>query len=196
MKNILLIVGHPDEASYNFALADAYQKGAQSGAAAGAIRRLNIRDLDFDPNLRFGYRKRMELEPDLLAAWEDIQWADHLVWVYPVWWGSLPAIMKGFIDRLFLPGFVFRKHDGSLTRWDKLLSGKTARIIQTLDQPGWYYRLVYSRPTYHAMKQLTMGFTGVRKVKTKTIGPLRLSTPAWREKQLTRVKMIGAKDSW
>ncbi|WP_020570506.1 NAD(P)H-dependent oxidoreductase [Neolewinella persica] len=194
MKNILLIVGHPDAESYNFALADAYEKGLAAGADAGAIRRLNIRDLNFNPNLQFGYRKRTELEPDLLAAWEDIQWADHLVWIYPVWWGSVPAIMKGFIDRVFLPGFVFRKHEGSKIKWDKLLNGKTARIIQTLDQPGWYYRLVYARPSYHAMKQLTMEFTGVRKVKATTIGPLRLSTPEWREKQLAKVKMIGAKD--
>jgi len=195
MKNTLLIVGHPDAKSYNFALADAYEKGVGAGAAAGAIRRLNIRDLDFNPNLQFGYRKRTELEPDLIAAWEDIQWADHLVWVYPVWWGSVPAIMKGFIDRLFLPGFAFKKHEGSMTKWDKLLSGKTARIIQTLDQPGWYYRLIYARPSYHAMKKLTMGFTGVRKVKATTIGPLRLSTPAWREKQLDKVMALGQKDT-
>jgi NAD(P)H dehydrogenase (quinone) len=82
-KNILLIVGHPDEKSYNIALADAYVAGAEK--ASGTLRRINIRDLDFDPNLAFGYRKRTELEPDLLSAWADIQWADHLVWIYPVW---------------------------------------------------------------------------------------------------------------
>ncbi|MEM9929179.1 MAG: NAD(P)H-dependent oxidoreductase [Bacteroidota bacterium] len=191
MKNILLIVGHPDAESYNFALADAYERGA----GAGSVKRLNIRDLDFNPNLQFGYRKRTELEPDLLEAWKAIQWADHLVWVYPVWWGSLPAIMKGFIDRLFLPGFVFRKHEGSLAKWDKLLKGKTARLISTLDQPGWYYRLVYSRPSYHAMKQLTMHFTGVRKVKNTTIGPIRLSTDNYRKKWLDKVAALGAKDA-
>ncbi|MEM6771760.1 MAG: NAD(P)H-dependent oxidoreductase, partial [Bacteroidota bacterium] len=88
-----------------------------------------------------------ELEPDLLAAWDNILWADHLVWVYPVWWGSVPAVMKGFIDRLFLPGFAFRKHEGSMVKWDKLLAGKTARLISTLDQPSWFYRWYYSRPS-------------------------------------------------
>ncbi len=190
MKKILLIVGHPDAESYNFALADAYERGA----AAGAVKRLNIRDLDFNPNLQFGYRKRTEWEPDLVTAWEAIQWADHLVWIYPVWWGSLPALLKGFIDRLFLPGFVFRTHEGSLTKWDKLLQGKTGRLISTLDQPGWYYRLVYARPSYHAMKQLTMGFTGVRKVKHTAIGPIRLSSSAFREKWLERVAELGRKD--
>jgi len=69
---------------------------------------LIINELDFNPNLQFGYRKRTELEPDLLKAQELIKWADHLVWIYPVWWGSIPAIMKGFIDRVFLPGFAFQ----------------------------------------------------------------------------------------
>jgi putative NADPH-quinone reductase len=63
-----------------------------------------------------------------------------LVWIHPVWWGGLPAITKGFIDRLFLPGMAYKYRDNSIL-WDKLLKGKTARIITTLDQPGWYYRL-------------------------------------------------------
>ena len=103
---ILLINGHPDKESFNWALASAYKKGALKSGAE--IKEIRISELSFNVNLQFGYRKRTELEPDLLAAWEDIQWADHLVWVYPVWWGSVPAIMKGFIDRLFLPGFVSR----------------------------------------------------------------------------------------
>lgn len=194
MKNILLIVGHPDAESFNFALADAYERGAKASGAA-EVRRVNIRDLDFSPNLEFGYRKRTELEPDLQAAWNDILWADHLVWVYPVWWGSVPAIMKGFIDRTFLPGFAFRKQEGSLTKWDKLLKGKTARLISTLDQPGWYYRFVYARPSFHAMKQLTMGFTGVRNVKATTIGPLRLSTDKWRASKLKQLEALGRREA-
>jgi putative NADPH-quinone reductase len=78
------------------------------------------------------------LEPDLLAAWEKILWAEHLVWIYPIWWGSMPAILKGFIDRLFLLGFAFKKKENSVW-WDKLLTGKSARIITTLDQPKWYF---------------------------------------------------------
>jgi NAD(P)H dehydrogenase (quinone) len=192
-KNILLIVGHPDEKSYNFALADAYVAGAEK--ASGTLRRINIRDLDFDPNLAFGYRKRTELEPDLLSAWADIQWADHLVWIYPVWWGSVPAIMKGFIDRLFLPGLAFQKREGSLAYWDKLLVGKTARLISTMDQPSWYYRLVYARPSHNAMKKLTMQFTGVRRVKTTSIGPIRLSSDAFRAKWLRKVEDLGERDA-
>ena len=193
MKKILLLVGHPDAESFNFALADAYERGA--AAAGGAeIRRINIRDLEFNPNLQFGYRKRTELEPDLLAAWDDILWADHLVWVYPVWWGSVPAIMKGFIDRLFLPGMAFRKHEGSKVKWDKLLKGRTARLISTLDQPGWFYRMYYSRPSYHAMKGLVLEFTGVSKVRSATYGPIRLSTDAERAGWLAKAEALGRKE--
>lgn len=190
MKKILIINGHPDVESFNFALSEAYKKGA---AQAGAdVKEINIRQLTFNPNLEFGYRKRTELEPDLLQAQQLIRWAEHLVWVYPVWWGSLPAIMKGFIDRVFLPGFAFKKREGSVW-WDKLLSGKSARIISTLDQPAWYYRWVNGNPSNNAMKKLTMNFVGVNKVKTTTIGPLRLSKANYRTNWLDKVERLGHK---
>ncbi|MEM1327593.1 MAG: NAD(P)H-dependent oxidoreductase [Bacteroidota bacterium] len=189
-KHILLINGHPDAESYNFALARAYVEGAiESGAT---VRVINIRELDFNPNLQFGYRKRTELEPDLLKAQADLKWADHLVWVYPVWWGSVPAIMKGFLDRVLLPGFAFKKRDGSLF-WDRFLTGKTARIICTMDQPTWYYTLRFSHPSHNAMKKLTMQFVGVKKVKITAVGPVRLSTEQFREKWLQKVKKLGGK---
>lgn len=189
-KKILVINGHPDKESYNFALSQAYQKGATMSNADVQI--INIRELDFNPNLQFGYRKRTKLEPDLLQAQKLLKWADHLVWIYPVWWGSLPAIMKGFIDRVFLPGFAFQKREGSVW-WDKFLSGKTARIICTMDQPPWYYRLVYGSPSHNAMKKLTMQFVGVKKVKITAIGPIRLSKPEFRKKWLHKVEQMGSK---
>lgn len=187
-KKIVIINGHPDRESFNFALAEAYKKGAISAGAD--IREINVRDLKFNPNLKFGYRQRTELEPDLLAAQNTIKWAHHLVWVYPVWWGSLPAILKGFIDRVFLPGFAFQKRTDSVW-WDKLLKNKTARIISTLDQPAWYYRLVYRQPSVNAMKKLTLEFSGIKPVKVTTIGPLRLSKKSYRENWLRRIEKIG-----
>jgi len=83
MKKILIINGHPDKESFNYSLSEAYIKGAQKSEAD--IKKINIRELNFNPNLEFGYRKRTELEPDLLKAQEKLKWADHLVWVYPVW---------------------------------------------------------------------------------------------------------------
>ena len=189
-KRILLINGHPDPESYNAALSRAYLAGASSVGAE--IEMINIGKLSFDPNLKYGYRKRTELEPDLLRAQEQILHASHLVWIYPVWWGSVPALMKGFIDRVFIPGFAFKKREGSLW-WDKYLKGKSARLICTLDQPGWYYRWVYGRPSHRTMKQLTMQFVGIQKVKSTTIGPIRNSSPLFRKKWLAIVKALGEK---
>ena len=188
MKNILLINGHPDKESFNHGIAAAYKKGAI--AAGATLQEIKIAELEFNPNLQFGYRKRIELEPDLLKAQEQIKWADHLVWVYPVWWGSVPAIMKGFIDRVFLPGFAFKKRENSVW-WDKFLTGKTARLICTLDQPAWYYKWVYGSPSHKAMKHLTMQFVGVKKVRITTIGPIRLSKDEFRQKWLRKIEQLG-----
>lgn len=107
MKKILIINGHPDKESFNFALSESYKNGAKK--TDSEIKEINIRDLNFNPNLEFGYRKRTELEPDLIDTQNKLKWADHLVWIYPVWWGSVPAMMKGFLDRVLLPGFAFKK---------------------------------------------------------------------------------------
>ena len=188
MKKILIINGHPDKESFNFALSKAYKTGALDSGAI--VQEINIRDLDFNPNLEFGYRKRTTLEPDLEDAQQKLKWADHLVWVYPVWWGSVPAIMKGFLDRVLLPGFAFIKRKDSLW-WDKCFKGQTARVICTLDQPAWYYKYFYGSPSHKAMKKLTMNFIGVRKVHITTIGPIRLSKEKYREKWLKKVEQIG-----
>ena len=172
MKKILIINGHPDKESFVFALAEAYKNGVKKSGTE--FKQINIRDLDFNPNLQFGYRKRTELEPDLIKTQETLKWADHIVWIYPVWWGSVPAIMKGFLDRVLLPGFAFKKERVSVW-WDKYFKGKTSRIICTLDQPTWYYRWVNKSPSHHAMKKLTMNFIGIKSVKITSIGPMRLS---------------------
>ncbi|MFK7811747.1 MAG: NAD(P)H-dependent oxidoreductase [Maribacter sp.] len=185
---ILVINGHPDKESYNNALAASYMKGAKESGAE--VQEINISELSFNPNLEFGYRKRTDLEPDLLKAQESIKWADHIVWIYPVWWGSVPALMKGFLDRVLLPGFAFKKREGSVW-WDKYLTGKTSRIISTMDQPTWFYRWINGRPSHIAMKKLTMNFIGIKKVRITSIGPLRLSKEKFRQKWLTKIEKLG-----
>jgi putative NADPH-quinone reductase len=146
--------------------------------------------LDFNPNLKFGYQKRTELEPDLLGAWETIKWADHLVWIHPVWWGGLPAVMKGFIDRLFLPGMAFSYRKDSIF-WDKHLTGKSARIITTLDQPGWTYRLLFGRPSVNQLRKSTLQFCGINPVKVTYIGIIKTSDEKKRDKWLNKITKLG-----
>ncbi len=188
MKNILIINGHPAPDSYNHALAQAYKKGALEAGAN--IQEIEIGALDFEPNLKFGYSKRMELEPDLKDAKSKIEQADHLVWVHPVWWGGFPAILKGFIDRVFLPGFAFKYREDS-PWWDKYLTGKTARIITTMDQPGWFYRLYYGSPSIKSLKKAVLKFCGIKPVKVNYIGSIKASDEKQREKWLQKIYRLG-----
>ncbi|MDM1074043.1 NAD(P)H-dependent oxidoreductase [Empedobacter brevis] len=189
-KKILIINGHPNKNAFNNGIVIAYKTGAENTGAE--VKEIVIGDLQFNPNLQFGYQKRTELEPDLIEAWEKIKWAEHLVWVHPVWWGGLPAVTKGFIDRLFLPGFAFQYKENSVW-WDKLLKGKTARIITTLDQPSWYYWLVYGRPSVNQLKKSTLEFCGIKPVKVTYIGVVKIATPEIRNKWIEKVVALGRK---
>jgi putative NADPH-quinone reductase len=189
-QKILIINGHPDPQSFVFALHAAYRTGAERSGAD--VRDLVISDLEFSPNLAHGYRQRTELEPDLLRSIEAIRWAEHLVILHPVWWGSYPAIMKGFLDRVFLPGFFFRKIPGVALRWEKLLTGRSARIIYTLDTPRLLFWLS-GRPSYSALKWATLGYCGIAPIRGTPVGIVRLSTPRQRERWLAHATALGAK---
>ena len=190
MKKILIIDGHPNPESLNTGLAAAYKKGALTAGAE--VQEIVIRDLKFNPNLSQGYRKRTELEPDLLEAWEKILWAEHLVWVHPVWWGGLPAVTKGFLDRLFLPGFAFQYRENSVW-WDRLLKGKSARILTTLDQPVWYYSLTFGKPSVNQLKKSTLEFCGVKPVKVSYFGPVKNSSVEKRRSWIRKAESLGAR---
>ena len=139
MKKTLLILGHPDKSSFNSALADSYQEGAKKSGIE--FERLNLADLDFELTLQKGYAGKQKLEPDLQRAQDLIRWAEHMVFVYPIWWATMPALLKGFLDRVFLPGFAFKYKENS-PWWDKYLTGKTARLITTMDAPylyNWFF---------------------------------------------------------
>lgn len=185
---ILILNGHPNPDSLCAALAGAYKKGALEAGAT--VEEIEIGKLNFNPNLAYGYTKRMELEPDLLEAWEKIQRAGHLVWVHPVWWGGIPAVMKGFIDRLFLPGMAFKYRENS-PFWDKLLKGKSARIIATMDTPWWYYRFIFGRPSINQMKNTVLGFCGISPVKVTGFSPVRHSTEAKRAQWIDAAYRLG-----
>jgi len=185
---ILLINGHPDPESLCFALHAAYRTGAQASGAE--VRDLYLRDLTFQLDLSMGYRKRTELEPDLLRAQELIRWANHIVVVHPVWWGCFPALMKGFLDRVFLPGFFFRKRPGAALRWDKLLTGRSARILYTLDTPRLYWWLA-GRPSYMILKYITLGYCGVSPIRGTAYSIVRLSTPERRAAWIADALRLG-----
>lgn len=187
-KKILIILGHPDKTSFNAALAASYTDGAVVGGAE--VREIFLGELAFDPILRSGYKEKQALEPDLIAAQESIKWADHLVWVYPIWWGTMPALLKGFLDRTLLPGFAFKYRENSRW-WDKYLTGKSGRMIVTLDAPVLYDWLIYGAGGRKTMKKAVLEFCGVKPVRVTAFGQVKFSDDVKRQKWLSKVNELG-----
>lgn len=183
-----MIQGNPVAGSYGEALAQSYVKGAK--AAGAEVRLLQLSALDFNPNLLGGYRNKLPLEPDLIQAQESIKWAEHLVFVFPIWWGSLPALMKGFIDRTIMPGFAFKYQKGKSLP-DKLLKGRTARLITTMDGPHWYYRFFQGQPGHRMMKDSTLHLCGVKPVRSTTIDLMNKLSDQQRNDWLSKVEQLG-----
>ena len=192
MNRIAVIVGHPDPRSFCAALAGAYAEGAR--AAGAEVRLINLGELSFDPVLHQGYHENQPLEPDLLAAQEAIRWAEVLVFAYPNWWGTVPALLKGFLDRALLPGFAFKYREHSRF-WDRLLAGRRGRLLVTTDTPGWYYRTVIRAPGHQMMRRAVLGFSGVKPVRTAVFGPVRGSDATTRERWLARAAAVGGNDA-
>lgn len=192
MKNkITIIAGHPDAAPERLsnAFVEAYRAAATK--AGKEVRIIRLGAIAFDPILHSGFKQRQELEPDLVKAQEDIAWADHLVICYPTWWGGMPALLKGFIERVFLSGFAFKYRKDS-PWWDKLLSGKSARIITTMDAPTFFYDFFLGAPGDKLIKNSILTFSGVNPVKFTRFGRARFATDAKRKEWLQKVEQLGA----
>ncbi|MFS2070895.1 NAD(P)H-dependent oxidoreductase [Pseudomonas sp. CT11-2] len=188
-KRILVILGHPSSNSFCGALAERY---AQSALRAGhEVRQLWLGTMSFDPVLREGYQQVQPLEADLRRAQADILWAEHLTLVYPIWWGGVPALLKGFFDRVFLPGFAFKYREGKAFP-DKLLRGRSAHLLVTMDTPPWYYRWIYRMPGLHQIRKTTLAFCGIEPRRTLTFGPILGASEGQREAWLRQAQAIAS----
>ncbi|WP_412031828.1 NAD(P)H-dependent oxidoreductase [Metamycoplasma buccale] len=183
MKKFYIIMGHPNVNSFNGYLANEYEKKLTK--LGYQVRRQNLGELKFDPILHKGYKEIQDLEDDLVKAQENIKWADEIIIIYPLWWGTIPALLKGFIDRIFLPGFAFKYHNND-PFWDKLLKGKTARIFSTCDSPEVYQNLWLLNTDFILLKRAILGFSGIKVKQTKRISNLI-------KKDLKQCKEIVAK---
>lgn len=185
---VLVIVGHPRSDSFCGALADAFCEGA---LVAGTLtERLNLADLDFDPDVHTPSPNNQPLEEDLSRAWALVHWADHLVFVYPTWWGGVPALLKGFLDRLMRPGFAFTTCEGGIG-YEGMLTGRSAQLITTMDTPPLAHKLLYREPGRNAMARATLSFCGVRPVRYMALGSVKSATAAQRKAWLIRARCQG-----
>lgn len=188
MARIVVIVGTPLEHSYCEALGRAYQRGAES--AGHEVRLFVLGDMNFDAILRGGYRHEQPLEPDLMVAREAFIAADRVVLIFPLWCGDMPAIMKGFIERLLQPDLLRIQTSGGRKSW-KLFKDKSARIIMTMGMPGWFYRWYFGAHALKLMKRNILHFIGIKPVRQTLYGMLDTSKPETRERWLRDVETLG-----
>ena len=180
-RKIFILLGHPDDDSLNCTLSDEYQRGAEE--AGHEVRRMDIGDMQFDPILHHGYRLKQELEPDLLSFQENIRWCEHFVVVYPSWWSTMPAILKGLIDRAWLSGFAFKFSSGG-NMWKKLLKGRSATMIVTSDTAPLVQRIVFGDTTNELRKGI-LWFAGFSPIRVYKFGYLK-HFGIWRREHMKR----------
>ncbi len=186
-RKILIVNGNPKERNFCKELANSYKEAAEGKFK---LRYHQLANMAFESDLEGGYDTDTDLEEDLQEFQKAIVWADHVVIVTPVWWGSIPAKLKGLIDRTFLPGFAFKYHEGKLVP-EKLLKNKTARIVMTMDTPPWYFRIFQGAPALKQLKITTLQFSGFKKVRNTMVGPVLGSSQKKRKQWINTMRMLG-----
>ena len=169
-KKILIINGHPDASSFCGSIATQYAETAQS--LGHCVQVLHLGDMYFETSLKAAYKQIQPLEPDLARAWVLMKDSQHFVFVFPIWWGGMPALLKGFFDRILLPGKAFKYRPGT-NRCDGLLAGRSAEVITTMDTPPWYYRWVQFEPAHRQIRHMILRFCGIKPVRITALGAIR-----------------------
>jgi putative NADPH-quinone reductase len=189
-RNILILDGHPDPAGERFvhALAAAYQAGAEE--AQHAVRVIRLADLDF-PVLRsqVDYEKGDPVE-NVQRCQALFDWAQHIVILYPLWLGSMPALLKALLEQMLRPGFAFSAL--KLGRWRvKFHSGKSARIVVTMGMPGLWYRWWFRAHSLRSLQRNILRFIGFRRVRATIIGSVADLNGAKRTAWLSKLRTLG-----
>jgi putative NADPH-quinone reductase/uncharacterized protein (DUF2267 family) len=183
MRNIAIIDGHPDpsQARLNHALADRYAEAAR--AAGNEVRRIQVAALDF-PLLRSPENFYNQQAPEAVQqAQRDIAWADHLVFFYPLWHGDMPALLKGFVEQTFRPGFAM-DYGGRMRFPKQLFKGKSARIVVTMGMPAIIYRAYFRGHSVKGFKRSTLGLCGVSPVRLTLLGTAGVAGDGIRRERL------------
>jgi len=190
MKKILILNAHPYEKSFCNAISQYYYQGAKEGGFE--VKIINLRSLQFDPVLHGGYSEKTELEEDLMQQQYLINWSDHLVIITPIWWASVPALLKGYFDRVLLPGFAFKYGEKSPIP-EKLLDGRSATVIYTQGAPFWYSFFLTGDCFWNALKKGVLEFCGFKPVKRVVFDSIQQSTAKKRKQWLTKAYNMGIK---
>ncbi len=190
IKRIVIIQGHPDPMGNHFghALAEAYLRSAQQ--AGHEVQVIEVAQLDF-PILRTKQDFDNEKPVEVISHAQDIiTWADHLVILYPLWLGSMPALLKAFLEQVFRSGFAFKLEANSLPK--KLLKGKSARIIVTMGMPVFVYRWYFGAHSLKSFERNILKFCGISPIKETLIGKVEIVNIEKRESWLEKLQSLGS----
>lgn len=189
-KRIVVIQGHPDPSEERFcrALAEAYAGAAE--AAGHEVRVIDVARIEF-PVLRSQqeFEEGVPVEP-IRQAQESIAWANHLLVVYPLWMGAMPALLKAFFEQVLRPGFGANM-EAADTGWTKRLKGHSARIVVTMGMPAFFYRWYFRAHSLKNLKRNILGFCGVSPVRATLIGAVEALDDAGRQKWLKHLQELG-----
>lgn len=188
-KRIVIIQGHPDPIELHLChyLASAYRRGAE--AAGHEVRDIQVTRLDF-PLLRSKTEwEQGEPVADIRTAQEDIRWASHLVILYPLWLGTMPAILKAFLEQIARPGYAVDISGKGM--WKKLLSGRSARIIVTMGMPALAYRWIFGAHSLKNLERNILKFVGISPVRETLVGMVDNMSETRRDKLLARMERLG-----
>ncbi|MFN2349132.1 MAG: NAD(P)H-dependent oxidoreductase [Thioalkalivibrio sp.] len=188
-KRILIIQGHPDPAGnhYGHALAEAYRIGAEEGGHR--VEDLSVAQLDFELLRTQAEWMKGESAPDIRSAQQAIARADHLVILYPLWLGSMPALLKGFLEQTLRPGFALG-HPERPGDYPKLLKDKSARIVVTMGMPAFVYRWFFRAHSLKSLERNILRFCGIKPIRESLIGMVE-GKPAHRERWLGKMRALG-----
>jgi putative NADPH-quinone reductase len=190
-KRIVLIQGHPDPLTRHLchALADAYAEGAQAGGHE--VRQVDVARLDF-PLLRTQHDwQNGQLPATLQTAQDAIGWAQHLVLVFPLWMGDMPALFKGFLEQVARPGFAFKNGEDGNPFGHKGLAGRSARVIVTLGMPALVYRWYFRAHSVRSLERNILGFVGIAPVHETLIGGVDQLGDAGVRQWLDKMRALG-----
>ena len=189
-RRILLLQGHPDHGTAHLchALEDAYTQGAADGGHV--TRRIDVGALDF-PLLRSPQDwEHGTVPPSLADAQTAIAWAEHLVLLFPLWLGDMPALLKGFLEQVARPGFAFDR-DRTNPFGRKRLGGRSARVIVTMGMPALVYRWLYRAHSVRSLERNILGFVGIAPIQETLVGGAGALTPERSARLLAQMRRLG-----
>ena len=183
--NILIVLAHPDRASFNHALAAAADRACRRLRHAVALHDLYAEG--FAPILPAAeIAKAAPLEPSLRRHCDELAAADGIVVVHPNWWGQPPAILKGWIDRVVRPGVAYAFEEGDAGEGVPvgLLRARTAVVLNTSNTPPAREQQAFGDPLESIWKRCVFELCGVTDVRRRTYSEIVTSTPEMRARWL------------